>query len=138
MRERKKVIWVCSKLLTVKNLRTQNLKNSYIFTKHIVQLHTHSWIHEGIKSRATIMKDIDTSYANTINPLFFNMRTWHAFTIIAPYLFRSFHIFATCLQGENLSKSIFCQVDEIMERLIGMNISNLKSNIEIINFEIYV
>ena len=107
LRERKKVIWVCSKLFTVKNLRTQNLKNSYIFTKHIVQLHTHSWIHEGIKSRATIMKDIDTSYANTINPLFFNMRTWHAFTIIAPYLFRSFHIFATCLHGENLSKSIF-------------------------------
>ena len=32
----------------------------------------------------------------------------------------------------------FRQVDEIMERLIEMNISNLKSNIEIINLEIYV
>ena len=137
MRERKKVIWVCSKLLIVKNLRTQNLKNSYIFTKHIVQLHTHSWIHEGIKSRATIMEDVDTSYANTINPLYFNMRTWHLPSL--PYIYSAVFTYLRHVCKEKICRNpFFCQVDEIMERLIGMNISNLKSNIEIINLEIYV
>ena len=136
MRERKKVIWVwCSKLFTVKNARIQNLKNSYIFTKHIVQLHTHSWIHEGIKSRAT--ENVHTNCAITINPLFFNMRTWHLPSL--PHIYSSVFTYLRHICKEKIcANPFFRQVDEITERLIGTNISNLNNNIEIINMEIYM
>ena len=83
------------------------------------------------------MEDIDTSYANTINPLFFNMRTWHLPSL--PIFIPQFsHICDMFARRKFVEIHFFVKMNEIMERLIGMNISNLKSNIEIINFEIYV
>ena len=155
MRERKKIIWVCSKLFTVKNLRTQNLKNSYIFTKHIFQLYTHSWIHGGIQSRAT--ENLHTNCPNIIvhtsgkfevecltgrkngfaqifswprylNPLFFNMRSdiYHHCSIFILQFSNICDIFA---RSKFVSIHFFVEwVMEIMERLTGMNDSYLKNN----------
>ena len=126
-----------------------------IFTKHIFQLYTHSWIHRGIKSQAKTYIQIKLpqynssltsgkfevecltgrkngfaqifSWPRSLNPLFFNMRSdiYHHCPIFTP----RFQIFAIYLQVANLCKSIFFRpVTEIMERLTGMNHSYLKNN----------
>ena len=83
------------------------------------------------------MENVVTSYANTIKPLFFNMRTCHL--PLLHHIYSSVFTYLRQICKEKIcANPFFRQVDEIMERLIGMNISNLKSNIEIINLEIYM
>lgn len=58
-----------------------------------------------------MMEDIDTSYANTINPLFFNMRTWHLPSL--PHIYSAVFTYLRHVCKEKICRNpFFRQVDD--------------------------
>ena len=135
-----------SRFLQSETCEHKTLKTHKYSQSITVQLHTHSWIHEGIKSRTTenLHKNCPNITVHTsgkfevewltgrkngfaqifsrpryYNPLFFDMRTWHLPSYL-PDIYSSVvtYLRHTCKE-KICEKPFFRSVAEKMECLVG-------------------